>query len=444
MADKNGNGIDDSKEKIKAGQKVSSPFFSIGGRTKVERAPEREENPWLAWLNRPIRQGLNFLGDLSGGFQRNKFDSWGTGVGDYALGVTPGYYAEKNREAQDPRYNSRQTLFESAWPTDRTPVGGYKGTMPGGTTPRNPFEDRNWGQQARDDRAEAPGQMSFSDVLAQAIEMLGGGQDAAGINYDPYRQTARDNAARADKALQGIYGALARSIAGDAAGIGTSYDQALQGQDAVTSDTAESIQQGYQSANDMLTQQAAALGIGQAVGNQIQRGETGAGDMAQALNDNAASGAGARTQLNTNRQSALDYNTSVKQAAEMEGASQRAQRTAELASVLAQIDMQEQEANRSAQSSGAGDAIGLAQWLWEQSQGSADDSWQMEKEARELALSEWIAQQKYGDQQVPGSPINAESTKLLMELLGISDPAEFQRWIQDNPTGYTSLIKNTR
>jgi hypothetical protein len=285
---------------------------------------------------------------------------------------------------------------------------------------------------------EGPVDESFADMLARAMSMFGG--EGGGVSYDPQRQTARDNAATADANLAAMYAGLSDSIANDAGGIGTAYDQTGQRQQAITDQTGQSLQQGYQSGTDMLTQQAQALGIQEAVANQIQSGSTPAGDLAQRLADNAAAGQTAQTQNTTNRGAALQYNDVVKNAAQQEGAQQRAQRQADLQSILANIDVAEQEANQSSRSNSMNNAVSLAQWLYGNQTDERRYQDNLQSDAARLANERYIADLE-NQPQVGVDRVSAESVALLQELLGYSDPKQFQSWVQENPSGYASLAK---
>jgi hypothetical protein len=422
------------RPRIAAGQRTNAQQWGIPG-TRQKRAQEVDDGPGgftlSGFLTRPTRQALNFFGDLTTGFQRNKFDSWGTGLGDTVFGVTRGYYDEKNEEVRDPRYNASQTLMESAWPTDRRPVSAARGrgnSGPGKAGILGRLQSQ-YGQGI-----EEPTEMSFSDILARAMEMFGGGGGGpSSVSYDPQREAARTNAAESDAKIAGIYNALSQSIVGDAAGIGSSYDQAKAVQQAAADQAQQNVQAGYQSANDMLSQQAAALGIQEAVANQINSGQANGGDMTQRLSDLAAQNAQAQSQLGTNRQSALDYNTAVDQAARQESASRRAALAGELRNILGQIDSAENEANASLanqygsqQGQAQDSALSLAQWMYENQTDERRYQDDQSRRATELAL-------KYPGQQGSQPPVNPESLRRLQELIGYSeDPGAFQAWLRDN------------
>lgn len=450
MADKNNNGKDDSKE-YAAGQKVAHPMFPwLAGNKKGPKLTRANEGKGSSvslaeFFNSPMRQGFNFLGDLGSGFSRNKNDSIGTGVGDQIFGVAPGYYADRQKDT-NPRSNESvgDYWLRSMFPTNGARITPVSGQMP--QAPAGPeFLSPEWRAQhfgARGDRGPVGPQsadMSFADTLAQAIEMMrnGGG---GGVNYDPQRQTARDNAATADSNLAAMYAGLVNSIAADAQGIGTAYDTTGQRQQAITDETGQAIQQGYQAGTDMLTQQAQALGIEQAVANQIQNGSAPAGDLVQRLADNAAAGQTAQTQNATNRQAAVQYNDVVKNAAQQEGAQQRAQRQADLQSILADIDIAEQDANRSAQANQYSNAVSLAQWLYGNQTDERRYQDALSKDAASLANERYIAELENQPQQAM-QRVSAESEAFIQNLLGFEDPKQYQMWKQENPSGWAAFAK---
>lgn len=424
MADKNRNGIDDSKESPKKPFKPGQAITRNG--SVMRRARERTTEPvsLAEFFNQPVTQGLNFLGDLLTGFQRNKWDSYGTGLGDQLLGVQKGYYRDVNKR---PGFND--TVLANMFPTNSSPVQKATSRSPERDRIRRIFRDDS-GQPGGE--VEAPTRQTFAQTLAQAIELLQGQGMSPGISYDPQRNALRQNAAEADAQLAAMYGGLANSIAADAAGIGTSYDEAIKRQSDITNQTGQSIQQGYQSGTDMLTQQAQALGIQEAIANQIKSGQTAAGDLQQNLAANAAAGQTAQTLLNTNRASALDYNTAVKQAAQQEGAAQRAARQAALQRLLADIDMAEQEANAAQAQNLNNSALSLAQWLYGADTDESRYQDTLAMRAQEMANERYAAElDAYG--RDPGMTFD-EATMFLANLIGQGQgPAGLQTWAKENP-----------
>lgn len=433
MADKNRNGIDDSKEKPKKkfapGQQVAHPMFPwLRGKNgpTLARAEERRTNPvsLAEFFTQPATQALNFFGDLFTGFGRNKWESYGTGVGDQLFGVQKGYYSDVNR---NPGINA--SILDNIFPTNRSPVSAGKQS-------RSPERDRvnrifrnNSNQPPVDPGAQ---RRDFASTLAEAIQLLQGLGGGGSISYDPQRNALRQNAAEADAHLAAMFGGLADSIAADAAGIGSAYDEAIQRQGDITKQIGESIQQGYQSGTDMLTQQAQALGIQEAIANQIESGQTAAGDLQQNLAANAAAGQTAQTLLNTNRASALDYNTAVKQSVQQEGAAQRAARQAALQKFLADIDIAEQQANASAQGDLGGSVLSLAQWLYGQNADEARHQDDIAMRAQEIANDYELGMLRYGPKQ-QGMNFD-EATMFLANLIGQGQGvAGLQAWAKDNP-----------
>lgn len=398
MADKNRNGIDDSKEKPK---KRSLPGYVTGN------APSDNSIPYEA-----RRQDARLTGNrgLSGGASIN-----------------------------------------AAFPTNRAPLGGSKqfpnspalpGAMP---MQSDAFLANLMRGRGRRQQEQGPTEMSFSDMLAQAMQLFGGSGEGGGpssVNYDPQRNSARANASEADQKIAGIYAALTNSIAGDAGGIGASYDQAKATQQAAADQAQQNVKAGYQSANDMLTQQAQALGIQEAVANQINSGQANGGDMTQRLSDLGAQNAQAQSQLGTNRQSALDYNTAVAQAARQESASRRAALASELRNILGQIDSAEQETNASlanqySSSAGQGmdSALSLAKWMYE----NQTDERRHQDESRRLATEMTL---KYpGTQQNNAGLMSPdESWSLIQRLVGAQDPQGLQQYTAKSPENLSAVL----
>lgn len=375
--------------------------------------------------------------------RRPVFSTYTSGNNRAPVGGTP--YAARE---QDPGPQPRRGLFPTMFPTNRAPVSPTPFRVQS-TVPTMGSDEwlaglaRSAGRRNRERGPVESDAMSFSDILAQAMEMFGGGGGGgpATVNYDPQRAAARQNASESDQKIAGIYNALVQSIEGDASGIGSSYDAAKQAQQEATQRAVTDTTAGYQSANDMLTQQAQALGIGEAVANQINSGQTNSGDMTQRLADLNASGASAEKQLNTNRQSALDYNTAVSQAARQESASRRAALASELRNILGQIDSAESQANAQAQNewasqqgAGQSEALSLAKWMYENQTDERRYQDSMEQDAMELAL-------RY-PQQGPASGLMApdESWALLQRLVGAQDPTGLQQYTMKSPDNLSAIL----
>src|SRR5690606_12881374 len=134
------------------------------------------------------------------------------------------------------------------------------------------------------------------------------------------------------------------------------------------------------------------LGIEEAQGNIVRQGRDLSTQTARNVADAAARGQITGDALQRNQQSSVDYSTGIAGAAGLEGNLQRARVQSELANLLAQYDMQEQEANRQAQQQSFAQSMGLANLLY-------DDAWR--KQGYNDDISKWLYEQQLAQNQ-PG------------------------------------------
>lgn len=306
MVDRNRNGIPDEDEKPGRREYAKpKPISPIGG-----RRPQVEQNPVVSKNENPFG-GLVSLGRTLGG----------------ALGL--------GRPSQSPA--ERVAPKGAMWKLGRGP----RAALP-------PVEDT---------------QKTFADYLNEAMSLLGGeGQGGgAGVSYDPQRQTLRSNASEADARLEAMYRQLRGSIDADAPVLQQAYGEAIDS----TADVAQRAQDQIQGASDAASarnsQVLANLGIEQAQGNIIQEGRDLETQTAGAIADSAGLGQAAGNRLVSNQATALQHNTNIGNAAGLEGNLQRAANQAKLQSLLAEIDMREQQDNAAlAAQSGGGNRLSQA------------------------------------------------------------------------------------
>lgn len=412
MADKNKNGIPDDKEnggkpknKYGPGQKVQPMVGSFSGekRTRagvnpyfdqLERgnvnyglAKPGERSPLQAILGGGVdvlRQGANFFGDMGNFTQDSPSDRYGTGLGDSIFGVRKGYY------------DSRQPAVK----------GGLRGLFknsPAGTTPP---------------QQEDPA-MSLADYLRMASELIGGG---GGVNYDPQRSTARQNATENDARLEAMYRQLRGSIDADAPVLRGAYQEAIDSTQANSQNAQSQAQAATDSANARNNEVLANLGIQEASGNIIQNGTDLNTQTAQRISDMAARGQAAGDRLVSNQETALTHNTNIGNAAGLEGNLQRAQNQARLQALLSEIDMAEQQQNASLSQNRLSSQMGMAQELLNFDRYNQEREDNLQMSAAELAAK--------GQNSLPdlGS---------FLKALGI-DPAD----VAKDPSQYGSLLSS--
>lgn len=344
MADKNRNGIPDDRENIfRPGQRVKPMAGSITGQDRQRAGVnpffkdlEGSANPFGALVN-PVRQGVNWFGDIGNWGDDSRGDRVGTGLGDAVFGVQKGYYDNVNKSAQRPSRQQGGAFLKAQ--------GGPQGTSP----------------------------LSFADALAQALGMLGGqgGGEIPMMNFDPERNALRSQASEADSRLGAMYRQLQGSIEADAPQIQGAYQQAIDSTNSSAAQ-AQSNAQGAVDASQARNQSVLAnLGIEDANAQIIGEGRDANTQAASAMQDMAQAQQAATTNLSANQASSVQQNRSIGSAAGLEGNLQRAQNQARLQSLLAQIDMEEQgqnsqiaQQNASQQQSGMGNALSLASQLY--------------------------------------------------------------------------------
>lgn len=322
----------------------------------------------------------NFIGTLG---SMGTPHSLGTGLGDYIFGSDP------NRQ---PEVMARR-----------------------GVRPRNVL-----GEQPQFEETQLPDFMSF---LQQAMDLVGGG--TGGINYDPLRNDARNRHSEYDARLAAMYDQLAGSIRDDNQTIQGNYDQALTDNEARAQSTQESIQQASNVADDRNAEVLRNLGIEDAQSNIINEGRDLNTQTAQALSDVASRGQISGNALSQNQQGALQHNTNLAGAAGLEGNMQRARVQSELASLLAQYDMEEQRANQQASQSNFSNYMNLGNTLYE-------DAW------RKLNYGDDLAREQYERQAAMNQPDPvSQAYQFLQEIL-----AQREDLSMDDLLKYTQGIGN--
>lgn len=328
MADKNKNGIPDHLEPREV---RSTPFD---------------------FLTNIGRQGANFASD----------------IGNWLTGRTP----ETPYRAGD---------FAFGLPKDMYRKGPGVGSSGGGGSFGPPVRRQEPAPLPKLGNTDLPSFMSF---LQQAMEQVGG---VGRVSYDPLRQDARSRGAEYDARLNAMYNQLANSIRDDGQTVQQSYQGAIDDTAARSAATQQQIQGASNVADDRNQQVLANLGIEQAEANAIAQGRDLNTQTARAVADAAARGQIATDRLTTGQQAAAEHNTNLAGAAGLEGNLQRARVQSELASLLAQYDMQEQEANRQAQQQALSQSMGLANALYE-------DAWR--QRGYDDDVSRWLYEQQRG------------------------------------------------
>lgn len=323
MVDRNGNGIPDDQERnARKGADPGLKNLSVfSGRKPNETyrpgtayGAGQQGLPGMAGLLMGLgedyqRQGMNFVGEIPGFFTGQQQPGQGQGWGDSVLGSSP-----FQRPNQLGRNTSRRSL---------------KGGISRG------------GQEMQE--TSLPDLQSF---LAQAMELLGGGDELPTVSYDPLRNDARGRSAEYDARLSAMYNQLQNSMREDGTQLQGSYQTAIDDTAQRAAESQANIQGAGDAANERNMQQLQALGIGEAAGNAVSEGRDLNTQLAGAVQEAAARGQISGDALQQNQQSAAQANNSLVGAAGLEGNLQRARVQDELSQLLSQYDMQEQEANQ--------------------------------------------------------------------------------------------------
>lgn len=317
------------KNKYRPGSKNNKTIFDTanawnrGGGNPTPYQPTENSNFFT-----DVTRGLgNFFGPV---FAPGTQHGLGTGFGDYLVGSDP------NRQPK--------ALARKGNKYSRGPV------------------------QPQAEETSLPDLQSF---LSQAMAILGGGEELPGVNYDPLRANARNQSQEYDARLAAMYNQLQNSMRQDGTALQGSYQTAIDDTAQRAQQSQESIQGAGEAASAANMQQLQALGLGEAAGNAVSEGRDLNTQLAGAIQEAAARGQIAGDQLQSNQQSAVQANNGLVGAAGLEGNLQRSRVQSELAQLLAQYDMEEQQANQqvaaqNAQSrnSAMGQGLNLAQALY--------------------------------------------------------------------------------
>lgn len=322
MADKNKNGIPDNKELDPSNSLFAPnrPKGAVYKQTQYSPAAEgipglfNQLNNWRLDTNRNIGNFLGSIGEWATGSPRTP----GGGVGDSMWGSA----------ASGPTKFSGTSGGSFGPAPDPTPVMPQQFDMP----------------------------QSFMAYLTDALE----NSPVARVSFDPQREDARRRGSEYDARLAAMYNQLQGSMRNDNTALQGSYQGAIDDAAARNAAVQQQIQASSNVADDRNAQVLKNLGIEQAQGNIVNEGRDLNTQTAKSVADAAARGQITGDALGRNQQSAAQAGNSLVGAAGLEGNLQRARVQDQLSQLLAQYDMQEQEANRQAQQQSFAQAMGLA------------------------------------------------------------------------------------
>lgn len=182
--------------------------------------------------------------------------------------------------------------------------------------------------------------MTFAEALALAKEM---GYGSGGTDFGAVESQLRGRASEADRRLEAMYRQLGAAYDADAPVIGGQYDQAKAGINDNVDKASANTNAAYDKAREEQTRQMKALGIEDAAAVLAAQGGFAAQDQAGAVSNLEANRAIDTTQATQHKASALNYNTNIKGAGQLEGNLLRATNQSRLSDKLAEVNMQRQK-----------------------------------------------------------------------------------------------------
>ena len=232
-----------------------------------------------------------------------------------------------------------------------------------------------------------------------------------------------------------MYNQLTNSIRGDAPSIQQNFEGAIEGSQERGQQAQSQIQEAARAAAANNAENLKALGLGEAAENIISRGADvntkAAGDVA----DVAARTQIATDQLGQHQAASVAHNTNLAGASGLEGNLQRARIGSELSNLLAQYDVQEQEANRQAQQSFLSQILGLGQAL-------SGDAWQRQGYMDDM--QKWLYEQEQAAAAARNRPGLGDANSFLNQILtqnpDLKGPEDSQQYV----AMLNSLLKSLR
>lgn len=266
---------------------------------------------------------------------------------------------------------------------------------------------------------DAPPPKTLADYLMQARSMgLGGGD---GTNYDALSGQLRANGAAGDAKLAAMYDALARSTAGDAAGIKANFDNTGSKMAASSATANKDTSQAYNSTRDAQTAQFKALGIEDAAGVLAANGGQAARDQNIAQANIAQNSAANQNQNTAKAGNAQQYNTGVVQSNRSAGVEARSHLQQQLSTKLAELE----SAKASSKTNGAQQAFSAAMQLM-----------QMDPNNPSNQLS---AQNAAQDRQMSMDSMSAKTQKTLAEITAMGSKQTLQQTLAGSTAQYKKI-----
>lgn len=234
---------------------------------------------------------------------------------------------------------------------------------------------------------------TLMDYIAEIESMMGGGPD-----FGALRDRLSSKTAESDARLQAMYRSLGQARDAAAPELARTYDTAKSEIEKAAEQTAASISQGYQDAQNQRAEELAALGIEDAATRP--EGERIAEDQGFARQIAAQGSQGSLNANAGNKASSLAYNTDMRGVGDMQGVEARASLQSRLRDELAEIAFQESAQRAQSRQSAIGQAMQMMQ-ADQAAQGDGLSAWQRAQLERDYA-------QFQADQQSSGQRVSIE------------------------------------
>lgn len=272
---------------------------------------------------------------------------------------------------------------------------------------------------------------SLQDALAQAQALMKssgwnpGYIDVNSISYDPLRNNAKQTEATNSAKLQAMYKQLTNSSkVADNKASKQSFDQAKADTKAIGNAAVNQINEAAGAASDRNAEVLKNLGLGDALVNQVKQGTDANSAAAANAATAAANSQTAQQAVAQKAQASQDYNTQMGDAYSLQGGEQVGALKQQLASLLANYDIQEQQARLSAQDKNASLAQNEQNTKMSLAQALLGNDWNQLKYNDSLAAAQAAAlqsQQNAANQNA----YNAQQSTQANDFL--------KQWVADNP-----------
>lgn len=272
---------------------------------------------------------------------------------------------------------------------------------------------------------------SYQDALSQAASMLNqmgydpGYVDVNSISWDPLRQDAKSREADYDAKIAAMYNALTNNVrTKDASDIKQNFADALSSVKDSAQRAATGTTQAAQAAQANNIDVLKRLGQEEAAARIIEQGRDLNTAAAQQVGTINQRGQAAEDAVARKQQASLDYNTGMAGAYGLQGANARDALKQQLASLLANYDMQEQQARASAQAQNASRASQAQSVLMSLANNVLGNDWNTIKYNDSLSQQKLQAAQQQAAAQQAAQQQAANQQAAMQWLLQLTNPQD--------------------